>query len=112
MLNRLSIITLFALLSCSVCLGQSSFMGLTPGKSTRADVERVLGRPVKNVSETLVEYAPRQLKLIHAGVTSNSGKIYVQYRDGSPTAVVERIEQILCARSTKINDECNIPSMH
>jgi hypothetical protein len=100
------------LLSGAACFGQSTFEGLTPGRSTRAEAERVLGRPVKRVSETLVEYAPRQLKLIHAEVTLNSGKIYVQYSDASPAAVVERIELILCARSTKINDECNVPAMH
>ena len=59
---------------------QTPYKGLVPGKSRRVEVERVLGRPVKQLSETLVEYRPQPL----------SGRIYVQYRQGS--AVVERIE--------------------
>ena len=71
--------------------GQSSYKGLTPGKSTRTEVERVLGRPVKKVSETLIEYRPQPL----------TTKIFVQYRVGSP--VVERIE-VLCRLE---NSTCN-----
>jgi hypothetical protein len=104
--------TVCLLLTCVPCFAQSTFEGLTPGHSTRAEVERVLGLPVKRVSETLVEYAPRRLKLSHAEAELNSGKIYVQYRDASPAAVVERIELLLCARSTRINDECNVSAMH
>lgn len=67
--------------------GQTSFKGLTPGKSTRAEVERVLGQPVNKVSETLVEYAaPRDPDPAHYKVKV---RLYVQYRKGSP--VVERI---------------------
>src|SRR5205807_6716402 len=50
---------------------------------TRTDAERVFGRPVKNVSETLVEYRAQPL----------TSKVYVQYRKDSQ--VVERIE-VLC----------------
>lgn len=68
------------LLSAGVCFGQSTYKGLTPGTSTRTEAERVLGQPVKNVSETLSEYRPQPL----------TSKIYVQYRKRSP--VIERIE--------------------
>ena len=69
-------------LSCVACFGQSSVLGLTPGKSTRSDVERVLGRPVQGLSKTLIQYKPQQ----------NSDKIFVQYRDASAATIVERIE--------------------
>ena len=39
---------LFLLLACAACFGQSTNKGLTPGQSTRSDVERVFGWPVKN----------------------------------------------------------------
>jgi len=116
MTNKPLGVALFLLLALATGFGQTTFKGLTPGKSTRADVERVLGRPVKKVSETLVEYAQQQLKLTHTGVTLNSGKIYVQYRDGSAAAIAERIELVLCPRddsSIEIqNSECKVFAMH
>ena len=81
-MQQKSTIILFMLLSCATCFGQSSFMGLTPGKSTRAEVERVFGRPVNSASKTLSEYKPQQ----------EADKLYVQYRDGSADALVDRIE--------------------
>src|SRR5881296_2214074 len=83
MTNKTFGVALFLLLAFATGFGQTTFKGLTPGKSTRADVERVFGQPVKKLSETLIEYRPQPL----------TGKIYVQYRNGSP--VVERIE-VLC----------------
>lgn len=65
--------------------------GLTPGRSTRVDIERVLGQPVNKVSATLIEYRPMEL----------TGKIFVQYR--ADTEVVERLE-ILCRLQ---NSNCN-----
>ncbi|HXT63269.1 MAG TPA: carboxypeptidase-like regulatory domain-containing protein [Pyrinomonadaceae bacterium] len=82
-MNRTALIIICLLLSCVTCFGQSSYRGLTPGQSTRADVERVLGQPVNKVSATLIEYRAQPL----------TDKIYVQYRQGS--TVVERIE-VLC----------------
>ena len=41
------------LFACATCFGQSTYKGLTPGQSTKTDVERVLGPPVKEHSETL-----------------------------------------------------------
>jgi hypothetical protein len=84
MTHRTLSVILFLLLSCVTAYGQTSYKGLTPGQSTRADVERGLGQPIKDVSKTLVEYKS-------PGAES---KLYVQYRDGSPAAVVERIELI------------------
>ena len=81
-MRKAAISNLFLLLVCAICLGQSSYKGLTPGKSTRADVERALGKPVKELSKTLVEYRPQPL----------TGQIFVQYREGS--TVVERMEMI------------------
>jgi tetratricopeptide (TPR) repeat protein len=79
-MRKVLAIAFFFLLFCATCFAQTEFHGLTPGKSTRVDVERVLGQPVNKVSATLIEYRPQPL-------TSN---IYVQYRTGS--TVVERIE--------------------
>ena len=86
MTNKASIIILFALLSLVPCLGQSSYKGLTPGKSTRAEAERVFGQPVKKVSETLIEYGAQPL----------TSKVYVQYRKDS---VIERSSSCACSRS-------------
>lgn len=85
-------IALLLLMSGATCFAQTSYKGLTPGKSTRAEAERVLGRPVKAVSGTLIEYRPQPL----------TDKIYVQYRVGSQ--VVERIE-ILCHTETSTCDD-------
>jgi hypothetical protein len=81
----------FLLLVYASCFGQMTVDGLTPGKSTRAAAERVLGQPVRKVSETLVEYRPMPL----------TGKIFVQYRAGEDVA--ERIE-VLCRLA---NSNCN-----
>lgn len=68
------------------CFGQTSFKTITPGKTSRPEAERTLGKPVKAHSQTLIEYAPQAL----------TGKIFVQYRSDS---VVERIE-MLCQTPT------------
>jgi hypothetical protein len=58
----------------------STYKGLQPGKSTRADVERTLGQAVRAVNATLFEYA----------LTDGPGSILVEFRaDG----VVDRIER-------------------
>src|SRR2546421_1586400 len=86
-MKRITLCTLFVVIVCATCFAQTTYNGLTPGKSTRADAERVLGQPVPSVSKskTLIEYkAP-----------GNVGKLYTQYRDDSSAATVERIE-LLC----------------
>jgi TonB family protein len=75
-------VMLLILMLAVVSSAQTSYKGLTPGKSRKVEVERVLGQPVKQLSETLVEYRPQPL----------AGRIYVQYRADS--GVVERIEFI------------------
>jgi hypothetical protein len=79
MMNKALTIMLFALLGSATCFGQSSFQGLIPGKSTRAEVGRRLGQPVRKVSATLAEYKPPQ----------EAEAIYVQYRMNS--SLVEMI---------------------
>jgi len=111
MLKTLAIVILL-LFSGVVCFGQSSFKGLMPGKSTKTDVERVLGRPVKQVSPTLVEYPPEQIRLKAKDKSISSGKIYVQYRDSSTAAVAERIEMILCFQTSSDRHDCDIVAMH
>jgi hypothetical protein len=94
--NKIPLSIFFLLLTCAACLGQSSFKGLTPGKSTRADVERVLGRPVSKVSETLVEYAPPSNPA--PARYRVKAKVYVQYRRDSGT--VERIAVLVRGEDT------------
>jgi hypothetical protein len=79
-MHRTSIIILFVLLSSFTCVSQSSYKGLTPGKSTRLDLEQVLGRPLRELSETLVEYKSDR----------PTQQVFVQY--GRDTGVVVRIE--------------------
>lgn len=110
MTNRTLGAIIFAISVCATCFGQRPFLGLRAGISTKPEVERVLGRPVKQVSRTLSEYPPRQLKL-KAGKTINSGKIFVQYRDSSAAAVAERIELVVCVM-TSHQDPCEILAFH
>lgn len=93
-MNRLYIGSLFVFLAGSTCLGQDSYKGLTPGVSTRYQVERVFGQPVKNVSGTLVEYMG----------TPGVSKIYVQYSEATPPVAL-RIE-LLCDMEPTIQRGC------
>jgi hypothetical protein len=92
-MSKIAFIIFLLLLASAPCLSQSSFMGLTPGKSTRVDVERAFGKPIQSVSKTLIEYKSPEA----------AGKLFVQYRDESPAGVVERIEMAcldyVCARA-------------
>jgi hypothetical protein len=87
--------TIFLLLACVTVFGQTTYKGLTPGKSTKADVQRVLGPAVNAANPLLVEYRPQPL----------TGKIYVQYRKGAP--VVERIEFLCRLANSTCNDLLN-----
>jgi hypothetical protein len=73
-------IILFALLGGATGFGQSSFQEITPGQSTRADVARVLGQPVRTVSATRFEYNPP------AGIAN----VEVEFDAGS--TLVKRLE--------------------
>jgi hypothetical protein len=99
--NKITFSILFLLLTCAACFGQSSYKGLTPGKSTRAEVERVLGRPTSQVSESLFEYA------------QGGSQIYVQYSKTLPTAIriqaiyspaIERSKVLAAERLPKVAD--------
>ena len=85
-------VMLLIVVSAVVSLAQTSYKGLMPGKSRKLEVERVLGRPVKEHSKTLIEYGPQPL----------TGRIYVQYRMDS--AVVERIELVCRLESSTCDD--------
>lgn len=107
-------ILILALLASVPSVAQQSFLGLKAGVSTKPEVERVLGRAVKQVSSTLIEYAPKQIKLKADNRSMSSGKIYVQYRNESAAAVAERIEMIICEQIAflKADTECDIVAMH
>src|SRR5437016_1802653 len=91
-MKKFSFASLMIFLAYVSCFGQTSFQGLTPGKSTRADVERVLGQPINKVSETLIEYRARPF----------TSKVFVQYRKDSP--VIERIEVLCQMESSTCSD--------
>jgi hypothetical protein len=74
-MNRAFLAIPFLLLSFEISWGQSSYKGLTPGKSTRAEVEQLLGKPIERISENLFEYANSQEQL------------YIQYSKTSPAAI-------------------------
>src|SRR5438128_7618619 len=80
MIKRIVITIFWLVLAYMPCLGQTSFQGLTAGTSTRSDVARVLGQPVRTISTTLSEYNPP------AGIA----KVEVAYSAGSD--LVERME--------------------
>ncbi len=82
MIHRTLITIVFVLVGCVSALGQASYRGLTPGKSTRAEVARALGQPLRKVSPTLSEYKSNK----------KTEQTFVQYRPDS--AIVERIEKI------------------
>ena len=99
-MNKILIAITFLLFAWAACFGQSSYKGLTPGKSTRAEAERVLGQPIKKVSETLIEYRPQPL----------TSKVYVQYRKDSP--VIERIEVFCRLESSTCDDLIKSLNLH
>jgi len=83
-------IAFFIVTSGITCLGQSSFKGLTPGQSTKAEVEKVLGRPLKQLSETLAEYKSKigteQIFVQYSPVSKEVARIeatYVEARERS-----------------------------
>jgi hypothetical protein len=92
MTRRFLYLACFLALAHNSGFSQSSYKGLTPGKSLRADAERMLGQPVNKVSETLIEYRPQPL----------TSKVYIQYRKDSP--VVERVE-VLCRMENSTCDD-------
>ncbi len=69
------------MLVCSPCLAVSTYMGIQPGLSTRANVEAVFGRPVNNLSPTLFEYS----------LPGGKGKVVIDFREKD--FVVDRLER-------------------
>src|ERR1051325_2504902 len=67
------------LLAAVPLVAVSTYKGLQPGKSTRADVDAALGKPLRAVNATIMEYA-----------AGDGGSILVEFRTGS---VVDRIER-------------------
>lgn len=87
------IAVLFAGLS-TICHAQDAYKGLTPGVSTRYQVERVFGTPVNTLSSTLFEYFG----------TPDVSKIYVQYAETTPPVAL-RIE-LLCDMQPTVRRGC------
>lgn len=85
-MNKTLAAIFLVLLSCATCFAQSTYLGLTPGVSTRVNVESDFGKPIQSVSRTLIEYQPPAYV--------DASKIYVQYADDSPAARVVRIEMV------------------
>jgi hypothetical protein len=82
MLSKVFLTTVFILVSSVPLLAQTSYKGVLPGITSRAQVEHAFGQAVKEVSSTLSEYEASDV----------AGKIYVQFRSGAN--VVERVELI------------------
>ncbi len=83
-----------------VCQAQSSFEGLMPGKSRRADIERMLGRPLKQLSATLSEYKSQR----------TTEQIFVQYlADSDDVARIEVTYANTMDRSSALAS-LNLPS--
>jgi hypothetical protein len=89
---------------------EPSYKGLIPGKSGKTAVGQTLGPPVRNVSPTLIEYKFTEVPSWWPNAESterlSTGRAFVQYRDSSATAVVERIE-LTCETKEYNNDSCS-----
>lgn len=81
MLKQIVITLLLILFVSECCFAVSTYKGLQPGRSTRADVEKAFGQPLGAISESIYEYR----------VAESGGKLFVEYRSG--TQVIERIER-------------------
>ena len=80
MLSKFSRILFWLVLAGAATFGQTLFQGLAPGVSTRSDVARVLGPPVRTISVTHFEYNPP------AGIAG----VETHYSESS--SLVERID--------------------
>ncbi len=78
---RLVVVEFVVSLLAIPCFGVSTYKGLLPGFSTRNDVEKTLGSPVREISNLVFEYS----------VLASEGKLLVEYR--APGNIVERIER-------------------
>lgn len=89
MAKRIRCLTFFLAVVSLTAFGQDSwnrpewYGKLVPGQSTKIEVDALLGQPLNNISETLLEYKP---------LYSGDHQLYVQYHKGSH--VVDRIEMV------------------
>ena len=82
-MTKSSIAVLLIVLSCAMCLGQSRFNNqIEPGLSTRADVDRALGQPLRAVNASLLEYPP----------PAGAARLAVKYRTGSNVVDVIQVD--------------------
>ncbi len=68
---------------------ETAYKSVEPGRTNRTEAEEVLGNPLKEISDTLVEY----------GSKSGGPKVYVQYHKG--TSIVDRLELLLSDTVTR-----------
>lgn len=81
-MQKLIVSAMFLLSLCGACLGQSRFQGITPATSTRDDVAKILGQPIRQINPAFFEYKPP------AGVA----KVEIEYGTVANTQVVRHIE--------------------
>lgn len=81
MMYKTAISVLLLALSCAVCNGQSSFQGITPGTSTRDQVNRVLGAPLNTYGTIIANHTPpagiSKLEVIYGPASNVVSQIYV-----------------------------------
>jgi hypothetical protein len=57
-MKKLLLSLCFILQSCTICIGQSSFQEITPGTSTRDQVNRILGTPLNTDNTIIADHTP------------------------------------------------------
>ena len=82
MITRVLCLLFLLALSSGVAKSQSSIKGLTPGKSTRVNVENAFGPAVRQISATLSEYKSNL----------STEQVFVQYQSGGND--IARIEVV------------------
>lgn len=97
MKNRMLRIIIFLLLISTTSFGQSSFQGLTPGASTRDEVNRVLGRPVNTDSTIIAEHTPpegvQKVEVVYARNSDVASQIYIHLpRPVTRRALIQKFE--------------------
>jgi len=75
----------WTLLIVAGCFGQISFQKITPGNSTRSELTRVLGQPLRAISATIFEYNPP------AGIA----RVEVEYESAGEDPTIKHIEVYL-----------------
>jgi len=78
--NTISIL-FWLIFSSTSCFGVSTYMGLQPGRSSKNEVEKIFGQPIRSIGTNMFEYALPKVSV----------KIYVEFRAND--YIVERIER-------------------